>query len=142
MVDKDGTIYQLTRLEVRCRHTIGLNHVAYGIEMVQEDLGSPGRTARRILDRKSQSRSAVRLTAWLRQKYGIGDDVIGHSMANDSPLFEDRRGWRNDHSDWKKPQVKVFRKRVKRVLRDDRSSAAPAAEPRVATARALRTAGQ
>ena len=52
VVDKDGTIYQLTRLAVRCRHTIGLNHVAFGIEMVQEDLGGSHRTSQAILDRQ------------------------------------------------------------------------------------------
>ena len=39
--------------------------------------------------------------------------VIGHGMANSSPLFLDKQGWRNDHVDWLKPEVKEFRKRAK-----------------------------
>src|SRR5436190_8282887 len=34
IVGKDGTIYQLVRLNVMCRHTVGLNYVAIGIEHV------------------------------------------------------------------------------------------------------------
>lgn len=118
VVDKDGTIYQLTRLYVRCRHTIGLNHVSIGIEMVQEQLGSSHSSSEAILDRREQARAAVRLTAWLKQRYGIDSrDVLGHSMANDSHLFKDLSGWRNDHTDWPKAEVKTFRKRVKRVTR-------------------------
>ena len=36
VVDKDGTVYQLVPTSVRCRHAIGLNDQAIGIEMVQE----------------------------------------------------------------------------------------------------------
>ena len=117
VVDRDGTIYQLTRLGVRCRHTIGLNHVSLGIEMVQPDLGNPHRTAQAILDRKRQARSAVRLAAWIKSRYGIRmSNVIGHGMANDSPLFEDKQGWRNDHTDWLPPEVRTFRKRISKAL--------------------------
>jgi len=118
VVDMDGRIYQLTRLGVRCRHTVGLNHVSIGIEMVQEDVGGSHATSQAILDRKAQSRAAVRLVAWLRQRYRIGSrDVIGHAMANDSRHFKDRKGWRNDHTDWPKAEVRTFRKRVIRQLR-------------------------
>lgn len=118
VVDKDGTVYQLARRSVRCRHTIGLNHVSLGIEIVQEDLGNPHRTADAILDRKKQARAAVRLVGWLEDRYEFGlNNVIGHGMANDSPLFVDKQGWRNDHTDWLKPEVKTFRKRVKRLGR-------------------------
>jgi len=118
IVDQDGTIYQLTRLSVRCRHTIGLNHLSIGIEMVQPDLGDPNATAKAILKRKKQSNAAVRLAAWLTDRYGVKlDNVIGHGMANDSPLFLDKEGWVNDHVDWLKPQVKDFRKRMKQLLR-------------------------
>ena len=30
-------------------------------------------------------------------------------MANDSPYFKDLQGWRNDHTDWLKGDVKEFR---------------------------------
>jgi hypothetical protein len=35
VVDKDGTVYQLVPTSIRCRHTIGLNDAAIGIEMVR-----------------------------------------------------------------------------------------------------------
>lgn len=119
VVDKDGSIYQLTRLYARCRHTIGLNHVAFGIEFVQEGIGSGSEEA--ILGRKKQARAGARLVAWLKQRYEIGmRDVIGHAMANDSRLFKDRQGWRNDHADWPKGDVRDFRRKVARVLRKHR----------------------
>ena len=34
IVDRDGTIYQLVPLDIMCRHTVGLNYVAIGIEHV------------------------------------------------------------------------------------------------------------
>ena len=129
VVDKDGTIYQLTRLYVRCRHAIGLNHVAIGIEMVQEDVGGSHATSQAILDREAQARAAVHLAAWLRTRYRIGSrDLIGHAMANDSRLFKDLEGWRNDHTDWPKAEVKIFRKRVIRKIRDHRRTVPRRAE--------------
>lgn len=126
VVDKDGTIYQQTRLYVRCRHTIGLNHVALGIEMVQEELGGRNESTHAILNRRAQIQSATHLVAWLKQRYRISmKNVIGHAMANDSPLFKDLEGWRNDHTDWRKGDVRVFRKRVNRIVKAHLSRPAP-----------------
>jgi hypothetical protein len=119
IVDQDGSVYQLTRRSVRCRHTIGLNHLSLGIEMVQPDLGNPHETAEAILDRKKQAAAAVRLASWLKQRYGIEmRNVLGHGTANDSRLFLDKQGWKNDHVDWLGPELKTFRKRMSRLLRD------------------------
>jgi hypothetical protein len=121
VVDKDGTIHQLTRLGVRCRHTIGLNHAAIGIEMVQPGMSSKHGSDRAILERRKQVGAATRLTAWLKQRYRIRmRDVIGHSMANDSPDFKDLEGWRNDHVDWLRGDVRKYRKIVAKVLRRHR----------------------
>jgi hypothetical protein len=43
--------------------------------------------------------------------------VIGHAMANDSPYFVDHEGWRNDHTDWQRRDVRTFRHRLRRLLR-------------------------
>ncbi len=119
VVGKDGTIHQLTRLYVRCRHTIGLNDVAIGVEMVQQSVGSRHGAERAILARRRQARAAVALVAWLKQRYRIPlKNVIGHAMANDSPLFEDLEGWRNDHVDWRAGDVREFRGRVAKLIRD------------------------
>ncbi len=121
VVDKDGTIHQLTRLYVRCRHTIGLNQTAIGIEMVQQAAGSRHGAEQAILGRRQQARAAVHLVAWLKQRYRIEiKNVIGHAMANDSPLFKDLEGWRNDHVDWRADDVREFRKRVAKLIRDRR----------------------
>ncbi len=117
VVEKNGRIRQLTRLYVRCRHTIGLNQTAIGIEMVQQSSASKHGSDRAILDRRKQIRAAVRLTAWLKRKYRIRmQDVIGHSMANGSRHFKDLEGWRNDHVDWLKGDVRKYRKLVTKVL--------------------------
>ena len=51
MIDTDGTIYQLVPLTTMCRHTVGLNYTAIGIEHVgtsdAEILGNPRQLARR-----------------------------------------------------------------------------------------------
>ena len=121
VVEKDGTIHQLTRLYVRCRHTIGLNHRSVGIEMVQQSLGSKHGSDRAILDRKRQIRSATKLTAWLKQRYRVKmQDVIGHATANESPKFKDLEGWKNDHSDWLGADVRKFRKLVTKVIHKHR----------------------
>jgi hypothetical protein len=115
-VDKDGTIYELVPLGIRCRHTIGLNHRSIGIEMVQETGRGSHWADRQILERRPQVRAALRLVRWLRAREGIAlRDVIGHSMGNGHRQFEDRQGWVNDHTDWLWRDVKVFRKRLRRI---------------------------
>lgn len=104
VVMKDGTIEQFVPLDVMCRHAIGLNDKAIGIEMEEPAAAS------NILARPVQLQAAVRLVEALQDAYGIADSrVVGHAMANDDPEFRDLRGWRNDHSDWSEGQVERFR---------------------------------
>jgi hypothetical protein len=118
VIGKDGQIHRLVRPAIRCRHTIGLNHLAIGVEMVQEGGRSSHWADRRILDRERQIRAALHLVGWLKQRYGVRmRDVIGHAMANDSPHFKDLEGWRNDHRDWLRRDVRTFRHRLHRLLR-------------------------
>jgi hypothetical protein len=118
VVGKRGRIHRTVRPTTRCRQAIGLNHKGIGIEMVQE-AGSGSRWAdRQILRRKPQIHRVLRLVGWLKQRYGIRwRDIIGHSMANQSPYFKDLQGWRNDHTDWLRPDVKKFRHRLHRMIR-------------------------
>ena len=113
VIDKDGTIYQLVPLAVRARHCIGLNHVAIGIEFVQET-GAGGHWAdQQVLARRPQVRAGLRLVRYLMARYGIAKaNVIGHAMANDSPHFKDLEGWRNARSDWLAVDVRQFRSRL------------------------------
>lgn len=105
LVDKDGTIIQLAPLTTMCRHAIGINNKAIGIEFVEM------RSASNILARAKQRRAGVRLVRWLQSELGIATSgVIGHSMVNDSPFFYEKvPGWRNDHTDWSPKQVRKFR---------------------------------
>ena len=93
VIEQDGTIDELVPPRLRCRHTIGLNHVAIGIEMVQSTGRGSHWADQQILDRKRQSRAALRLVRWLQDRYSIPTgEVIGHSMANDDPLLQGPRG--------------------------------------------------
>jgi hypothetical protein len=114
IVDQAGTIHQLVPLTRQCRHTIGLNSQAIGIEMVQNDAGHDSLWATdQILHRTPQIRAVLALVRALMAKYGLSkSDVIGHGMANDDPRFVDHEGWRNDHTDWLTPAVKELRSRL------------------------------
>jgi hypothetical protein len=114
IIDKDGRIYQQLPLGVRCRHTIGLNYVAVGIEFVQEGGSGPTWATNQIFNRTKQIRAGLRLVRWLRFKYEIRmRNVLGHGTANASPLFIDRQGWRNDHVDWGAAAVRRFKDRLR-----------------------------
>jgi hypothetical protein len=117
VVSKNGGIHRTVRPSIRCRHTIGLNYTAIGVEMVQEAGSSSHWADTQILHRHRQIHGALRLVGWLKQRYGIKmRNVIGHAMANESPLFKDLEGWRNDHTDWLRRDVKKFRHRLHRLL--------------------------
>jgi hypothetical protein len=84
IVDRDGTIHQLVRLKWMCRHTVGLNHVAFGIEHVGVSDGD-------VMGRRRQVASSLRLTRWLRSRYGIRvRNVIGHAESLSSPYHRER----------------------------------------------------
>jgi N-acetylmuramoyl-L-alanine amidase len=73
IIDRDGTIYHLVDLGIRCRHAVGMNWTAIGIEHV-------GTSDRMVLRDHRQMRSSIRLTLWLMTRYGINiGNVIGHA---------------------------------------------------------------
>jgi N-acetylmuramoyl-L-alanine amidase len=112
IVDRDGTIYQLVPLDVICRHTVGLNLVALGIEHV-------GMSDAEVLDDPAQMRASLHLTAWLMQRYHIPlGDVIGHSESLTSPYHHELYGpWRcQTHSDWQPADMAVYRARLRALL--------------------------
>jgi N-acetylmuramoyl-L-alanine amidase len=123
VIGKNGAIHRLVPLDIRCRHAIGLNYTAIGIEMVQEQLSSSHASDEAILHRAPQIHAALHLVRWLRARYGIAmKNVIGHAMANKSPYFKDREGWKNDHTDWQRKDVVTFRKRLRRLERSGAES--------------------
>jgi N-acetylmuramoyl-L-alanine amidase len=111
IIDTDGTVYQLVNLGIRCRHAVGMNWTAIGIEHV-------GMNARGILNNARMMRASLRLTSWLMVKYDINiGNVIGHNETLESryhrELYPD---WRcQTHADWNHAEMRVYRRRLKRV---------------------------
>ncbi len=96
VIDRDGTIYQLVPLTTMCRHTVGLNWTAIGIEHV-------GTSDASILSNPAQMRASLRLTLWLMHRFGISlPNVIGHAESLTSPYHRERYApWRcQTHGDW------------------------------------------
>ena len=108
VVDRDGTIYQLVSLRLMCRHTVGLNYTAIGIEHV-------GFSDAEILGRPAQIRASLRLTRWLQERYGIRRrDVIGHAESLSSPYHHERvaRLRTQTHGDFARPAMRRYRGRL------------------------------
>ncbi|MGZ5354590.1 MAG: N-acetylmuramoyl-L-alanine amidase [Actinomycetota bacterium] len=113
LIDTDGTIVQLVNLGIRCRHAIGMNWTAIGIEHV-------GTSAREILDNRRMMRASLRLTTWLMLRYGIGvGNVIGHAEILESPHHDEAYAdWRcSTHADWNHRQMRVYRERLRGLAR-------------------------
>jgi len=108
VIDTDGTIYQLVSLTEMCRHTVGLNWTAFGIEMA-------GFSDQQILDNKAELGASLQLTRWLRCRYGISvRNVIGHNESLSSPYHrEDVPSLRTQtHDDWKRSDMNVYRRKL------------------------------
>jgi N-acetylmuramoyl-L-alanine amidase len=108
IVDRDGTIYQLVRLDRICRHTVGLNWAAIGIEHV-------GVSDAQVLGDAAQMRASLALTLWLMSRYHIGlANVIGHNESLTSPLHKELYApWRcQTHADWKRADMNVYRAKL------------------------------
>jgi N-acetylmuramoyl-L-alanine amidase len=108
VVDRDGTIYQLVKLSIMCRHTVGLNWTAIGIEHV-------GFSDAQILHDRRQLAASLKLTRWLRCRYGIAvKDVIGHSESLSSPYHHERvaRLRTQTHGDWTHADMRTYRRNL------------------------------
>jgi beta-N-acetylhexosaminidase len=111
VIDTDGTIYQLVPLGLMCRHTVGLNYTAIGIEHV-------GSSDNAVLGAPRVLRSSLALTNWLRCTYGIKvPDVIGHNESLSSPYHMERvAALRNQtHGDMTKASMDVYRKKLSKL---------------------------
>jgi beta-N-acetylhexosaminidase len=108
VVDRDGTIHQLVRLRNMCRHAVGLNHVAIGIEHVGSSDGE-------VMGDRRQLRASLRLTRWLQERYAIRTRyVIGHAESLSSPFHRERvAAWRRQtHGDFRRSTMKRYRARL------------------------------
>jgi N-acetylmuramoyl-L-alanine amidase len=126
VIDRDGTIYQLVPLSVMCRHTVGLNWAAIGIEHV-------GLSDAEVMGDAAQMRSSLALTAWLMWRYRIRlANVIGHNESLTSPLHKELYApWRcQTHADWRHADMVVYRARLATLARSDGLSVGPTFRPR------------
>jgi N-acetylmuramoyl-L-alanine amidase len=108
IVDTNGTIYQLVSVGTICRHTVGLNWTAIGIEHV-------GYSDGQILGNRRQMTASLRLVRWLRCRFHIPiKDVIGHNESLSSPYHhEDVPSLRTQtHDDWNHADMRVYRRRL------------------------------
>jgi beta-N-acetylhexosaminidase len=109
VIDRDGTIYQLVPRSIMCRHTVGLNYTALGIEHVGFSDGEILRNARQL-------DASLRLTRWLRCRYRIGPrNVIGHSESLSSPYHRENvaRLRTQTHGDWSRASMRTYRARMR-----------------------------
>jgi hypothetical protein len=109
VVAASGRSFELVNLRTRCRHTVGLNWTAIGIEHVgyadSDALGNP-----------REMRASLRLTQWLRCKFKIEvKNVIGHNESLSSPYHREKvpalRG--QTHGDWRHSSMRIYRKRLR-----------------------------
>ena len=111
VVGRDGVIHQLVSLRIMCRHTVGLNYTAIGIEHA-------GYTDQDILGNRRELAASLQLTRWLRCRYGIRlKDVIGHNESLSSPYHHENvaRLRSQTHGDWQHADMRVYRSKLRRL---------------------------
>jgi len=111
VVSSSGRIFQLVNLRTRCRHTVGLNWTAIGIEHT-------GFSDADVLGDPRQLHASLLLTRYLRCRFDIKlRDVIGHSESLSSPYHRERvAGLRHQtHGDWSHGSMEVYRRKLGRL---------------------------
>jgi beta-N-acetylhexosaminidase len=111
VVASSGRVFQLVNLRTRCRHTVGLNWTAIGIEHTGFSDGD-------VLGNPRQLQASLRLTRYLRCRFHIAlRNVIGHSESLQSPFHHELvASLRNQtHSDWSHDSMRVYRHRLARL---------------------------
>ena len=125
VIDRDGTIYQLVALTTMCRHTVGLNWTAIGIEHV-------GTSDAQILGNPRQLAASLRLTLWLMTRFGISlPNVIGHNESLTSAYHRELYApWRcQTHGDWTHADMNTYRARLATLARAERVRVGTAGHP-------------
>src|SRR4051794_15448891 len=111
VIGRDGKIYQLVPVTIMCRHTVGLNYTAIGIEHV-------GTSDNSVLNDKKQMKASLRLTRWLRCSFGIATkNVIGHNESLSSPFHMERiaKLKTQTHADFPRKKMNVYRSRLRKA---------------------------
>jgi N-acetyl-anhydromuramyl-L-alanine amidase AmpD len=92
-----------------CRHAVGLNWTAIGIEHV-------GFSDAQVLGDRKQISASLKLVRWLRCRYRIPvKDVLGHNESLTSPYHrEDMPSLRTQtHSDFNHADMRIYRTRLR-----------------------------
>jgi hypothetical protein len=113
VVSSSGRIFQLVSLRIRCRHTVGLNWTAIGIEHT-------GFSDAEVLGDRAQMHASLRLTRYLRCRFQIKvRNVIGHAESLSSPYHRERvRSLRTQtHGDWRHRSMQIYRSRLRHLGR-------------------------
>jgi N-acetylmuramoyl-L-alanine amidase-like protein len=108
VVSSNGRIHQLVHLTTRCRHTVGLNWTAIGIEHT-------GFADSDVLGNRRQMHASLRLTQYLRCRFQIKlVNVIGHNESLSSPFHRELvPSLRNQtHGDWRHSSMRIYRHRL------------------------------
>jgi N-acetylmuramoyl-L-alanine amidase len=111
VIDRDGTTYRLVRPTIMCRHTVGLNYTAIGIEHVGQSDGQ-------VMGDRRQLAASLRLTRALQGRYGIAtSNVIGHNESLSSPYHRElvARLRTQTHADFPKPVMDRYRRMLRRL---------------------------
>ena len=98
-------VYKFVPPTIRCRHTVGLNWTAIGVEHV-------GFSDQDILGRPAQLNGSLQLVQWLRCRFGIPvNNVIGHNESLSSPFYKelDPRFQGQTHGDWTHADMQIYR---------------------------------
>jgi N-acetylmuramoyl-L-alanine amidase len=111
VIDKDGTIHQLVPISIMCRHTVGLNWTAIGIEHV-------GFSDAQVLRDRRQMKSSLSLARWLRCRLHIRiRNVIGHNESLSSPYHHEKVAAlrTQTHADFSHADMQIYRARLRRA---------------------------
>lgn len=110
-VGPGGGVYRFVPTSIRCRHTVGLNWTAIGIEHV-------GFSDADLLDRSRELRASLRLTQYLRCRFHIRvKNVIGHNESLSSPYHQERVASLRDqtHGDMRHASMVRYRSALRKL---------------------------
>jgi N-acetylmuramoyl-L-alanine amidase len=111
VIDAAGMIHQLVSLGTMCRHTVGLNWTAIGIEHV-------GYSDAQVLSDHKQLSASLGLVRWLRCRFHIAiNNVIGHNESLSSPYHrEDVPALRTQtHGDFNHADMQTYRSQLRQA---------------------------
>lgn len=111
VIDTDGSVYRLVSTSIMCRHTVGLNWTAIGIEHV-------GTSDGQVMGNARQRRASLRLTRMLQGRHEIATrNVIGHNENRQSRYHRERvaRLRSQTHGDMTAATMKRYRALLERL---------------------------